>query len=247
MWIPVFPGEVASSSISRMKSAPACNFNDSLPSAHSCLIPFRRPTTKSKPNAAWGMGGTIAGQGSTGSWRDISKNCLTCPPLKAGTIPAKFPSLHPRGVFWLFCILFWAISHSAFWMTLGLICSCLRTGPPNLRNNTSIIDSNMLETPKVSTHSQHGAGDFFFFSLQMSMQHPERAGELWCLFLYNKPSHPSICMCQVCNLIKGTQSDESFWSRIPSRLLADADALCGWDILWDESKCTGRAPPMFGL
>lgn len=163
MWIPVFPGEVASSSISRMKSAPACNFNDSLPSAHSCLIPFRRPTTKSKPNAAWGMGGTIAGQGSTGSWRDISKNCLTCPPLKAGTIPAKFPSLHPRGVFWLFCILFWAISHSAFWMTLGLICSCLRTGPPNLRNNTSIIDSNMLETPKVSTHSQHGAGDFFFF------------------------------------------------------------------------------------
>lgn len=61
MWIPVCPMEVTSSSISRMKSAPACNFSDSLPSAHSCLIPFRRPTTKSKPNAAWGMGGTVEG------------------------------------------------------------------------------------------------------------------------------------------------------------------------------------------
>lgn len=67
IWIFVFPVEVTSSSTSRMKSAPACNFSDSLPSAHSCLIPFRRPTTKSKPNAAWGMGGTIAGQGSPGS------------------------------------------------------------------------------------------------------------------------------------------------------------------------------------
>lgn len=46
MWIPVFPVEVTSSLISRMKSAPACNFNDSFPSAHSCLIPFRRPATK---------------------------------------------------------------------------------------------------------------------------------------------------------------------------------------------------------
>jgi hypothetical protein len=80
----------------------------------------------------------------------------------------------------------------------------------------------MLETSKVSTHSQEGAGDFFF--LQMSMQYPERAsgcatektGKLWCLFLYNKPLHASICMCQVGNLIKGTQSGGSFWSCIPS-------------------------------
>lgn len=56
MWIPVCPVEVTSSSISRMKSAPACNFSDSLPSAHSCLIPFRRPTTKSKQECCMGDG-----------------------------------------------------------------------------------------------------------------------------------------------------------------------------------------------
>lgn len=136
-------------------------------------------------------------------------------------------------------------------MMLGLICSFLKTGPLNLMINRNIIDLNILETPEVRPHSRHGAGVIFF--LQMSMQHrerarvcaPEKTRERGCLLLYN--SHTSICMCQVCKLIKGTQSAGSFWSCIPNRPLSDADALCGWDFLWGESKCVGRAPPMFRL
>lgn len=126
-------------------------------------------------------------------------------------------------------------------MVLGLIRSFLGIPlPPNLRNNTNIIDLNMLETPKVWTHLQHGAGNFFFCKWACNTQRgqvavPEKGRGAVVYIPLNKSSHTSICICQVWDLIQGTQSDGSFWPCIPSRPLAEADALCAWDSLWDES------------
>lgn len=202
--------------------------------------PFRRPTIKSKRqgNVKWGMGGTVEGQGSTRSWRNISKNCLTCPPLKAGTIssPVSLPATQ-RG---FLVILYLILSNQSLPFRWSYLFLPKNRSPKFEEQHKYYRLKHVRNTWSLNSFTTWGRWLFFSANEHATPREDkwlctEKTRELWCLFLYNKSSHTSICMCQVCNLIKGTQSDGSFWSCIPSRPLADADALCGWDSLWDES------------
>lgn len=177
-----------------------------LPLACSWLKPFRRPTTKGECES--GMGGTVEGRGEhkllKGHFQELSN--LSCT-YSWDQFQPRFPLCTPERIFGYFCNLFWAISHCLLddVRTYLFLPKNSPSRPPNFRNNTNIIDLNMLETPNVWIHSQHGASGFFLFCfvfLQMSMQHPEKASgcakrktaELQCTFLYtNLLTHQYAC------------------------------------------------------
>lgn len=227
-----------------------------LPLACSWLKPFKRPTTKGECES--GMGGTIEGRGKHKLWRDISKNCLTCPPLKVGTNSSPVSLSAPERIFGYFCNLFWAISHCLLddVRTYLFLPKNSPSRPPNFRNNTNIIDLNMLETPNVWIHSQHGAGGFFCFVLffckwacntqRRQVAVPRGRQQSWDvhfstqIFLHISMHVPSVGSHPRYPW-DTSDPDGILWSCIPNSPLADADALCAWHSLWDESTGYGES------
>lgn len=187
-----------------------------LPLACSWLKPFRRPTTKGECES--GMGGTIEGRGEhkllKGHFQELSN--LPCTYSRDQFQP-RFPLCTPEKIFGYFCNLFWAISHCLLddVRTYLFLPKNSPSRPPNFRNNTNIIVLNMLETPNVWIHSQHGASGFFFvlFCFSANEHATPREGKWLCqeedsraamYISLHKSSYTSVCMCQVWNLIQGT-------------------------------------------
>lgn len=205
------------------------------------------------------MGGTVEGRGEhkllKGHFQELSN--LPCTYSRDQFQP-RFPLCTPEKIFGYFCNLFWAISHCLLddVRTYLFLPKNSPSRPPNFRNNTNIIDLNMLETPNVWIHSQHGAGGFFCFVLffckwacntQRRQVAVPRGRQQSCdvhfstqIFLHismhvpSVESHPRYPW-------DTSDPDGILWSCIPNSPLADADALCAWDSLWDESTGYGES------